>query len=186
MDTQRTTLKTALVALFAALTAAGTFIAVPVPGSAVPVGLQNLFALLSGLVLGPLLGTAAVLCYLALGAIGLPVFAGAKGGIAHFFGPTGGYLLGYALCALVAGLIAGRPRAGRKSPVWLLAAAAILGFAAIYLPGVLRLKVVLKADWAKALALGLLPFLVGDAAKAAVAVAVAGRLRRLVADKLES
>jgi biotin transport system substrate-specific component len=186
METGKTTLKTALVALFAALTAAGTFIAVPVPGSAVPVVLQNLFALLSGLVLGPILGTAAVGVYLLVGAIGVPVFAGAKGGIAHFFGPTGGYLFGYALCALTAGLIAGKPKAERRTPTWLIAAAAGAGLLAVYMPGVLRLKAVLKADWAKALAVGFLPFLVGDVLKAAVAIAVAGRLRRTAADKLDA
>ncbi len=185
MDTQKTTLNTALVALFAALTAAGTFIAVPVPGSAVPVVLQNLFALLAGLVLGPALGTAAVGIYLLIGAIGLPVFAGAKGGIAHFFGPTGGYLIGYALCALVAGLIAGKPRSDKRTTLPILALASVLGLVALYVPGVLRLKAVLGAGWPKALSVGLLPFLVGDAVKAAAATAVAGRLRRLVADKLE-
>lgn len=186
MDSGKSTLRTALVALFAALTAAGTFIAVPVPGSAVPVVLQNLFALLSGLVLGPLMGTAAVGVYLLVGAVGLPVFAGAKGGVAHFFGPTGGYLLGYALCALVAGTIVGRPRAGRSTPLWLIAAAAAAGILAVYLPGVLRLKAVLQADWPKALAVGFLPFVVGDAVKVAAAAAVAGRLRRTVADKLDA
>lgn len=186
MDTKMTTVKTAFVALFAALTVAGTFIALPVPGSAVPVVLQNFFALLSGMVLGPVLGSAAVGVYLLVGAIGLPVFAGAKGGLAHFFGPTGGYLAGYLLCALVAGLIAGRPRPDRKSAVWTLAAAAVAGLAALYVPGVLRLKAVLDSSWTKALAVGLLPFLVGDAAKAVLAVLVAGRLRRAVADKLDA
>lgn len=186
MDTGKSTLRTALVALFAALTAAGTFIAVPIPGSAVPVVLQNLFALLAGLTLGPAMGTAAVGLYLLVGAIGLPVFAGAKGGIAHFFGPTGGYLAGYLLSALVAGLVAGRPRADKQTPLRLIALAAVLGMLAVYAPGVLRLKAVLKADWTKALAVGFLPFIVGDAVKTAVAVAVAGRIRRTVADKLDA
>lgn len=186
MNTGTMTLRTALVALFAALTAAGTFIAIPIPGSAVPVVLQNLFALLSGLVLGPAMGFAAIAVYLLVGAIGLPVFAGAKGGVAHFFGPTGGYLLGYALCALVAGLVLGRPREGKRSPLYLVAIAAVLGIAAVYVPGVLRLKAVLKADWTKALAVGLFPFIVGDAVKAAIAVLVAGRLRSVVADKLDA
>jgi biotin transport system substrate-specific component len=148
--------------------------------------LQNLFALLSGLVLGPVLGTAAVGVYLLIGAIGVPVFAGAKGGVAHFFGPTGGYLFGYALCAMVAGLIAGKPRADKKSPLWIIVIAAALGMLAIYVPGVLRLKAVIKADWVKALSVGFLPFLLGDAVKAAAAAAVAGRLRRVVADKLDA
>ncbi|MFA6506940.1 MAG: biotin transporter BioY [Treponemataceae bacterium] len=186
MDTGKMTLRTSLVALFAALTAAGTFIALPIPGSAVPVVLQNLFALLSGLVLGPVMGFAAIAVYLLVGGIGLPVFAGGKGGAAHFFGPTGGYLLGYALCALVAGLIAGKPRADKQSPIWIISIAAVLGIVAVYVPGVLRLKAVLKAEWPKALAVGMFPFIVGDVVKIAIAIGVAGRLRRVVADKLDA
>ena len=186
MDTNNAALKTSFVALFAALIAAGTFIAVPIPGSAVPVVLQNMFALLAGLVLGPLLGVASVAVYLLIGAIGLPVFAGAKGGVAHFFGPTGGFLAGYALCALVAGLVAGRPRAGKNVQLWVIVLAALLGLAAVYAPGVLRLKAVIKADWAKTLAVGLLPFIAGDVVKIIVAVAVTGRLRRIIADKLDA
>ena len=179
-------MRTSLVALFAALMAAGTFIAIPIPVSPVPVVLQNLFVLLAGLVLGPLMGSAATGIYLLVGAIGLPVFAGAKGGIAHFFGPTGGYLAGYILAALIAGLVAGRPRPEVGTPVWRLALATIAGALAIYVPGVLRLKAVLGADWTKALALGFLPFIVGDVVKMAIAVIVAPRLRRTVADKLDA
>ena len=178
-------MRTTFVALFAALTAAGTFIAIPVPLSPVPVVLQNLFALLSGLILGPLLGAAAVGSYLLVGAIGAPVFAGAKGGIAHFFGPTGGYLFGYLLCAIVAGLVAGKPKAETKTALWRIALAAVLGIAAVYVPGPLRLSVKLGGDWNKTVSAGLLPFLVGDAAKIIVAAAVAPRLRRVAADRLD-
>jgi biotin transport system substrate-specific component len=174
------------VALFAALMAAGTFIAVPIPVSPVPVVLQNLFVLLAGLVLGPLMGSAAAGIYLLVGAIGLPVFAGAKGGIAHFFGPTGGYLFGYVLAALVAGLVAGRPRPEVKTAMWRLVLATLAGALAIYIPGLLRLKTVLGADWSKALALGFVPFVTGDAVKVVIAVVVAPRLRRTVADKLDA
>lgn len=180
------TLNIVFIALFASLTAAGTFIAVPVPGSAVPVVLQNLFALLAGLLLGPSMGAAAVGAYLVAGAIGLPIFAGAKGGFAHFFGPTGGYLFGYLLAAFIAGWIVGRPRAERPTPLWRIAVAAIIGAAIVYVPGVLRLKAVLNADWPKALAVGLLPFIVGDALKCAVAVAIAPRLRRLLGDLFDA
>ncbi|GAB1481311.1 hypothetical protein MASR2M78_01260 [Treponema sp.] len=155
---------TSLVALFAALTAAGAFIVVPLPFSPVPIVLQNLFALLSGLLLGPLLGSAAVATYLFVGALGAPIFAGARGGFAHFFGPTGGYLFGYLLSALVAGLIASKPRAEKEIPLWRLAIAVILGLLAVYIPGVLRLKAVLAADWPKALAAGF-PLLAGRCRK---------------------
>lgn len=184
----RTKRLTALVftALFAALTAAGTFIAVPLPVSPVPIVLQNLFALLSGLVLGPMLGGAAVGLYLLVGALGLPVFAGAKGGVALFFGPTGGYLLGYALAALAAGLVAGRPRVGTKTPLWRIALAVGAGLAAVYIPGLLRLKMVIGKEWPAVLAAGLFPFIIGDLIKAVLAVLVAPRLRRAAAEHLDA
>jgi biotin transport system substrate-specific component len=171
-----------LAALFAALISAGTFIAVPLPFSPVPVALQNLFALLAGLCLGPLLGSLSAALYLAAGALGAPVFAGASGGIARLLGPTGGYLLGYLFAAGAAGLIAGRPRTDRRCPLWRLIPAAALGLLAVYVPGMLRLKQLMGFGWVQALAAGFLPFLPGDIAKAAAAVLIAPRLRRLVAE----
>jgi biotin transport system substrate-specific component len=171
-----------LVALFAALIAAGTFIAIPLPFSPVPVALQNLFALLAGLCLGPLLGSLSAALYLAAGALGAPVFAGAAGGIARLLGPTGGYLLGYCFAAGVAGLIAGAPRTDRICPLRRLILAAALGLLAVYVPGTLRLKQLMGLGWVQALVAGFLPFLPGDVAKAVVAVLIAPRLRRLIAE----
>ena len=98
--------RTVLIALGAASIAVGAFIAIPLPLSPVPIVLQNFFILLIALVLGPRMGTASVALYLLLGALGLPVFAGGKGGLAHFFGPTGGYLAGFLLSAWVTGVLA--------------------------------------------------------------------------------
>ena len=126
--TRKTISRITLIALFAALTAAGTFIAIPLPFSPVPVVLQNLFSVLSGLVLGPVMGSLAVALYLLAGALGAPVFAGATGGFTRFLGPTGGYLVGYLLSALIAGLIAGRPRGSKQTPLWKLIQGAALGF----------------------------------------------------------
>jgi biotin transport system substrate-specific component len=171
-------------ALFAALTAAGTFISIPLPFSPVPVVLQNFFALLAGLVLGPLLGSAAVGLYLLAGAIGAPVFAGAAGGFVRFFGPTGGFLAGYFLAALTAGLIAGRPRPELKTPRRRIVLAALAGLLIVYVPGVIRLKFVIDQPWAAALAAGFTPFIIGDLIKGAAAVILAPRLRRIAGDRL--
>ena len=171
-----------LIALFAALTAAGTFVAIPLPFSPVPVALQNLFAILAGLCLGPFMGSLSVALYLAAGALGAPVFAGASGGVVRLLGPTGGYLLGYLIGAFVAGLIAGRPRTDKHSPLWRLILATALGLLVVYIPGMLRLKQLMGFDWAQALVGGILPFLPGDAAKAVVAGLTAPRLRRAIAE----
>jgi biotin transport system substrate-specific component len=135
-----------MTALFAAIIAAGTFITIPLPFSPVPVVLQDFFSLLAGLVLGPFLGGAALALYLLAGALGAPVFAGASGGIARFFGPTGGFLAGYLLSAVASGLIAGRPRAGVKTPVWRIIAAAVAGNCLVYVPGLLWLGAVMKPE----------------------------------------
>jgi biotin transport system substrate-specific component len=185
-----------LVALFAALTAAGTFVAIPLPFSPVPVVLQNLFAVLAGTCLGPVGGSLAVGLYLLAGALGAPVFAGATGGFTRFLGPTGGFLLGYLLAALVAGLIAGRPRPrpgkrasgtgrpGTRRSLWRLILATTLAFLSVYIPGLLRLKQLMNLSWTEAIAAGFLPFLIGDTIKGLAAVIIAPRLRRIIAELL--
>ena len=79
--------------LFAALTAVGAFLALPI--GPVPIVLQNMFVFLAGLLLGSRWGLASVGVYLLAGAVGLPVFAGGLGGLGRLIGPTGGYLIGY-------------------------------------------------------------------------------------------
>ncbi|MDR0601757.1 MAG: biotin transporter BioY [Treponema sp.] len=183
---RKAVLRLSLAALFAALIAAGTFIAVPpFPYSPVPIVLQNLFALLSGLILGPITGSAAVALYLLAGALGAPVFAGASGGFVHLMGPTGGFLFGYLLSAFSAGIIAGSPSAGKKTPLWRIILAAVAGLLAVYVPGVVRLKFALDGTWSKALLAGFVPFIPGDIIKGVIAVIAAPRLRRAAGDLLD-
>jgi biotin transport system substrate-specific component len=174
----------ALAAMFAALISAGGMLALPI--GPVPIALQNMFTLLSGLVLGPVLGVAAVGLFIAAGAIGAPVFAnnGSPMGIARIVGPTGGYLLGYLLGAFVAGLIMGFPRVGEKIPIWRVILAAAAGMLAVYVPGLIRLKMFLNISWMQTLAGGFFPFLIGDAVKGGIAGLIAPRLRRSAAQLL--
>ncbi len=96
-----------LVAVFAALIAALSIVpGIPVGPLGVPITLQTLGVLLAGIVLGPARGTAAVLLYLVIGLIGLPVFSGFSGGFGVLAGPTAGYLLAFPLAACVAGFLA--------------------------------------------------------------------------------
>lgn len=118
-----------LCALFVALIAAGAFLKVPVP--VVPFTLQFLFTMLAGLLLGGRLGAAAVCAYIALGLAGLPIFA-QGGGVAYVFQPSFGYIIGFAVGALVTGTVAHRaeqPGYGR------LLAANFLGLGVVYLMG---------------------------------------------------
>ena len=161
-------------ALFAALISVGAFMAFPLPGSPVPIVLQNLLVVLAGLLLGPLQGGAAVLLFLVLGALGFPVFSGGHGGLAWFAGPTGGYLVGYALAALVAGLLSGTRKAVTSF------VASFAGFATILIVGAVRLKFYKSMGWGGAFAAGILPFLIGDSIKAVFAALLALKLGPIV------
>ena len=140
---------------------------VPVPMSPVPMTLQPLAVLVVGGLLGAAEGVSALVLYLVLGALGLPVFAGGGAGALHFVGPTGGYLLAFPVAAGVTGaLVAPSPRSIARV---LLACA--LGMLLIHLGGVAQLAL-LGRDPALALRVGFLPFLTGDLLKVGLAAAV--------------
>ncbi len=178
------TIKSVMTALFAAIICAGSFIAIPL--GPVPVVLQNAFCVMAGLLLGPFQGAGAVGLFLILGALGLPVFSGGRGGFAVITGPTGGYLVGYFLAALVAG--AALKRLSREGDagvsvskaIPILISATVMGFAVIYIPGVIVLRKALHLSLADGLAKGLLPFIAGDLIKAAILVPVVWKLRPIV------
>lgn len=168
---------TVYASLLAALTAVGAYVVIPI--GPVPIVLQNFFVLLAGLLLGARWGAAAIGVYLLAGALGLPVFAGGTGGLGRLIGPTGGYLAGFLPAAAVVGLIAHLPW-GR--PVWRDILAMVCGTLLIYAVGVTWLKVLSGMPLAKTLAVGMFPFLPGDALKIAVAVPAARALRPLIAN----
>ena len=161
-------------ALMAALTAAGAYIAIPL--GPVPIVLQNLFIMLAGLLLGGRWGLISVAVYLLAGAVGLPVFAGGTGGVGKFVGPTGGYLLGFGAAAYLIGIISESGR-GR---VTIDVLAMVAGTLIIDAFGVSWLKVVTGISFSKALTVGMLPFLIGDALKIAAAIPIARALRPMM------
>jgi len=158
--------------LFGALTAIGALVSIPL--QPVPVTLQTLFLYLAGSLLGGSLGSLSQLIYLVLGVIGLPVFSGGKAGLGVFLGPTGGYLVGFVAGAYVTGKIV----RWRENPglVWVVFAM-LAGTAAVYALGVLQLVVVGKLPVEKAAAVGVLPFLPGDALKIAAASVITLKVR---------
>ncbi len=153
-----------LVLLFGLLIALSARLVIPLPGSPVPLTGQSFAVLLSGALLGSRRGLAAVMSYLGGGVLGLPVFFGGASGAAHLVGPTGGYLLGFAVAALLVGCLAERgfDRRFASSLVMM-----ILGQASIYLFGLLWLS--RFVPFGHLLRLGLYPFLLGDALKLALA-----------------
>jgi biotin transport system substrate-specific component len=174
--------------LMAALMVVGAYIAIPLPISPVPLVLQNLFILLAGLLLGPWWGLASVAVYLLLGAVGLPVFAGGTGGLAHFAGPTGGYLLGYIPAVVVIGLLGSHTATedSRERAFAMMArdlTALIVGSLVVYTCGVFWLTTGIGMPLSRALAVGVIPFLVGDALKIAAALSVNRFARPLVSKR---
>ena len=148
--------------------AASAQVAIPIPGTPVPFTLQPMVVVLSGLMLGPVAGFASMVTYLALGAMGLPVFApvGAPG-LLRLLGPTGGYLIAFPFAALAAGYVATKfPKlAGR----W---AGAMLGMIVIFVGGITQLAII-TGSLGQALVLGITPFAAFDILKALIAALVA-------------
>ena len=154
---------------FAALVSLGARVGVPLPFTPVPLTLQVLFVLLAGALLGPRLGAASMALYLAVGALGAPVFA-AGGGPAYLLGPTGGYLVGYVPAAALVGWAS-----GRSSSYWRIALSMTAGLAAIYICGALHLSAFLGRGAVEA---GIAPFLAADLLKVAAGATLAAAWRR--------
>ena len=165
------------VLLFAVLTALTARITIPLPFTVVPITLQTLAVLLSGLVLGSRAGAFSQLLYLAAIAVGFPISASGMGGLATFVTPTAGYLIAFVPAAFIAGYILERLQASALHSLLIHIAAGLCGVLLIYIGGVAWLTLVL-GNFQIALQQGLLPFIGVDLAKAIVAALVAsgGRL----------
>jgi biotin transport system substrate-specific component len=143
--------------------------AIPLPFTPVPVTGQTFAILVVGMALGSWRGGLAVVAYLMEGALGLPVFAGGKGGLVVLFGPTSGYLFGFVAAAFIVGLLA--ERRWDRHPVNA-ALAMLVGNIVIYIPGLVVLGLVLGVNATTAIEYGFLPFYLGDLVKLVLAAAV--------------
>ena len=154
---------------------------VQVPFYPVPMTMQTFVVLVIGMAFGWRLGAATVLLYLAEGAFGLPVFAGtpAKGiGLAYMAGPTGGYLVGFAVSAAIVGYL-GERGWDRNLPTTL--AAMLIGTAMIFVFGYVWLAHLIGSE--KAFQFGVLPFMWAAVFKIALAAAVLPLCWRFLARK---
>jgi biotin transport system substrate-specific component len=155
------------VVLGTALVAVASQVAVPLPGTPVPMTLQPLAVLIVGGLLGPGLGAASLVLYLGAGAAGLPLFTPVGlPGIARLVGPTGGYLLAYPLAASAVGRLAASGAGTAR-----LALAVLAGLLLIHLGGLAQLAI-LTGNLSTAARFGTLPFLLGDLLKLVLAVLV--------------
>jgi biotin transport system substrate-specific component len=139
-----------------------------VPFFPVNMTMQTFMILVIGAAYGRNLAVATVLLYLAQGAMGLPVFTGSpeRGiGLAYMMGPTGGYLSGFIVCAAIVGTAADR---GWSTSIPKMALAMLVGLVAVFVLGVTWLSTLI--GFQGAITHGVLPFLLGDATKLALAV----------------
>lgn len=165
-----------LVALFAALTAVGAFIRIPLGISTIT--LQFLFTALAGVLLGAKLGALSQAIYVLLGLVGVPIFA-SGGGFQYVFNPTFGFLVGLIPAAYLIGALAAKDTAPKR-----VALACFAGLAVLYLIGVPYMGIICNAYLGKGLTLwqilksGMIIYLPGDCLKIAVCALLAPQLAR--------
>jgi biotin transport system substrate-specific component len=171
-------IRAASVLFIAALTAAAAQISIPLPFTDVPFTFQPIVVLVGGLALGPRLGVASQVLYLAAGLAGLPVFAASATlppGAARLFGPTGGYLMSYPFAACITGYLGAR---GFDRRYFTSVTAMLAGLVVIFACGVLWLG--MQVGPRAALVAGFYPFILADLAKVLAAAGIMPGLWRLL------
>ena len=174
------TYKLTAIGLFTAILCILGPIAIILPFSPIPLSLGTLGVLLACLILGTKNGLFCTSLYLLLGFVGLPVFTGFTGGVGKLFGPSGGYMIGYLLLALIGGTLARR----WKKNVFLQAFGLFTGMLFCYLFGSLWLAFQSNLSLSNALFIGVIPYIPFDIIKISIALALArairGRIKRMV------
>lgn len=171
-DKKITTYQMAVTALMAAVLCVIGPLSVPI--GAIPISLSNFVISLTVWLLGPKFGTMSVAIYLALGAVGMPVFSGYGGGLAKLAGPTGGYLIGYLAMAFIGGLFVEK---SKGNPV-ISGIGLVIGVAVSYVFGTAWFVFQMGCELSYALAVCVYPFIAFDLAKVIVACVIGALLRK--------
>jgi biotin transport system substrate-specific component len=161
------------IALFAAILCIVAPFSIPIGD--VPISLTNLIIYFSVYLIGWKRGTASYIIYMLLGAVGLPVFSGHTGGIAKLVGPTGGYIIGFILMAIISGIVI-----EKFNNIAVRALGMLAGLIVTYLFGTVWLAIGLGRGFTEALAIGVLPFIVVDIAKIVVVALVGQPVRNRI------
>jgi biotin transport system substrate-specific component len=169
-----------LVIAAAALTALAAQWRIQLPFTPVPITGQTFAVLLTGATLGWKLGAAGQLLYVAVGALGVPVFSDASGGVEVITGATGGYLIGFILAAALVGWMAEHRQDRTFATMF---TAFIVGSVVIYVLGVIGLMISAEMSVAGAVEAGVVPFLLGDLIKAATAGVLLPGAWRMLGDR---
>lgn len=169
------TKKLTIAALFSALTAVLSQIYILI--GTIPINLALLSIFLSGAILGWKLGAVSQLVYVLLGLVGVPVFAGFSGGFGIVIGPTGGYIVGYIIAALLTGIIAEKIRGNRYI---VLTIAMLVGLSACYVLGTAWFMYVTATSLKSAISACVAPFILWDLLKIVFAVMLSVRLKKVL------
>ena len=170
-----------LIALMAALTCILGPMSITLPFTPVPISFTNLVIYFAVMVIGMKRGTISYLVYLLIGAVGLPVFSGFSGGLAKLAGPTGGYIVGFLLTALIIGLIMKLAKGKSEiTKIVITVVSMILGDIGCFAIGTVWFMVVMKMNLSASLTLCVVPYIVPDLAKIIVATIIVNRLKKYV------
>ena len=168
-----------LIAIFSVLTAVLAQIAVPLPFTPVPISIGLVAVYTAGILLKPKHAVFSQLCYLTLGAIGVPVFGGFRGGIGALFGPTGGYLLVYPIMAWIVAKSLNSPtslnnqtgRISNRAVIFVKAGISIcIAHMVLYIGGTIWLSITTGSTFLAALSLAVFPFVLFDIIKIAFCI----------------
>lgn len=179
MKNKRKTLIITMCALFAALISVFSQVQIPLPQ--IPINLALAAVYLAGVILGPAYGSLSVIVFVLLGIVGVPVFAGFRGGLDVITGATGGYIVGYITCAFLTGLIVKYT----SDKIYVVAIAMFLGMVSCYVLGTIWFMTMSGTSLKAALTVCVLPFLPGDAVKIVLSSVVANRIRHSVEEVYE-
>lgn len=159
------------IGMFAAILAILSQISIPMP-SGMPITLQTFAVALTGFVLAWKRGTASTLIYILLGAVGVPVFSGLRGGIQVLVGHTGGFIWGFVFMAILCGV--GIMQENKTMGIII----GFIGLAICHLFGVIQFAVVMKMDFLKSFLLASAPYLIKDAVSVILAYILGYRIRK--------
>ncbi len=164
------------IALFVALISISSYINIPLPFTTILITGQTIVVNLIGLLLSPTQVLITMVIYVLLGLVGLPVFSGGVGGPAKLFGPTGGYILGFVLAAVLISVLKGKGTKFIRNCI----ATVLVGIPVMYIMVGIYMRVVIGMDWNTALVVAVLPFIPLDIVKAIFASSIAIPVRKAI------
>lgn len=173
-NSKNSTYQIALIGIMSAIMCILGPLSIPIPFSPVPISFTNLAIYFTVFILGWKRGTLSYLIYMLIGLVGLPVFSGFAGGPGKLLGPTGGYLIGFILMAIIGGLFIEK----FNGNIIMYIIGLVLATCVAYLLGTAWLAYQAHLTFVQALMAGVIPYLIGDGIKIAIAVLIGPMLKK--------